>query len=296
MKRADGRIEKGQRLSAAISARAWNRAQDAADIVLGARPSVLAGDGRRLPVGCVDMLLQSTETVKPINAFEVVEITGVANQLADKPLLGTGVKAFESVPVLTGRRPLDVDRQNYCVALHQISAGQIGSVAVAGVVPCMVNTQKSGITNSTPLSHTFAIARPNVPYLVSAPTGSSRILYGITAGLAMVHLHSGVDYLLAVSTGIWEINTKSQCRLITSITLEDGGVSFTSSSGPLVDVWNFLGRVQPGEICVVSRCQSDKLILIQARGFAPNNFDQRVSSLSFAVGSLQSRVSALENT
>jgi len=46
MAKPDGRIEKGQRLSTAISARAWNRAQDAADIVLGARPGVEAGQGR----------------------------------------------------------------------------------------------------------------------------------------------------------------------------------------------------------------------------------------------------------
>jgi hypothetical protein len=43
MAKPDGRIEKGQRLGSAISARAWNRAQDAADIVLGVRPGVEAG-------------------------------------------------------------------------------------------------------------------------------------------------------------------------------------------------------------------------------------------------------------
>jgi hypothetical protein len=36
MARNDGRIEPGQKLAGAISARAWNRAQDAADRVLGA--------------------------------------------------------------------------------------------------------------------------------------------------------------------------------------------------------------------------------------------------------------------
>lgn len=48
MARSDGRIEPGQRLSRAISARAWNRAQDAADIVLGTRPSATVSpiDGR----------------------------------------------------------------------------------------------------------------------------------------------------------------------------------------------------------------------------------------------------------
>jgi hypothetical protein len=43
MARPDGRIEPGQPLGSAISARAWNRAQDAADIVLGATPGVVAG-------------------------------------------------------------------------------------------------------------------------------------------------------------------------------------------------------------------------------------------------------------
>lgn len=43
MGRTDGRIEPGQPLAGAISARAWNRAQDAADIVLGATPGIAAG-------------------------------------------------------------------------------------------------------------------------------------------------------------------------------------------------------------------------------------------------------------
>ena len=42
MGRPDGRIEKGQRLGSAISARAWNRAQDAADVVLGVTPGFSA--------------------------------------------------------------------------------------------------------------------------------------------------------------------------------------------------------------------------------------------------------------
>ena len=49
MAKPDGRIEKGQRLSTAISARAWNRAQDAADIVLGVRPGVTAGSAASTP-------------------------------------------------------------------------------------------------------------------------------------------------------------------------------------------------------------------------------------------------------
>ena len=43
MARPDGRIEKGQSLKSAISARAWNRAQDAADRVLGVSAGLEAG-------------------------------------------------------------------------------------------------------------------------------------------------------------------------------------------------------------------------------------------------------------
>jgi hypothetical protein len=49
MARPDGRIEKGQRLGSAISARAWNRAQEAADRVLGAGTGVEAGAGTTGP-------------------------------------------------------------------------------------------------------------------------------------------------------------------------------------------------------------------------------------------------------
>ena len=46
MSRPDGRIEPGQPLRGAISARAWNRAQDAADLVLGANTGVTATNGQ----------------------------------------------------------------------------------------------------------------------------------------------------------------------------------------------------------------------------------------------------------
>jgi hypothetical protein len=46
MAKPGGRVEKGQSLRSAFSARAWNRAQDAADIVLGARPGLTAEAGQ----------------------------------------------------------------------------------------------------------------------------------------------------------------------------------------------------------------------------------------------------------
>jgi hypothetical protein len=53
MARPDGRVQSGQKLTTAFSARAWNRAQDAADIVLGDRGGVAAGadTGRLMVLG-----------------------------------------------------------------------------------------------------------------------------------------------------------------------------------------------------------------------------------------------------
>jgi hypothetical protein len=48
MARPDGRLEQGQPLRGAISARAWNRAQDAADLVLGANPGTAGVSGSRV--------------------------------------------------------------------------------------------------------------------------------------------------------------------------------------------------------------------------------------------------------
>ena len=49
MARADGRVEPGQSLKSAFSARAWNRAQDAADIVLNERTVFGAEPGLSAP-------------------------------------------------------------------------------------------------------------------------------------------------------------------------------------------------------------------------------------------------------
>ena len=69
MAKPDGRIEKGQRLSTAISARAWNRAQDAADIVLGVRPGVSAGPLSTLGLPCVKAILNDKGYFGEVRVF-----------------------------------------------------------------------------------------------------------------------------------------------------------------------------------------------------------------------------------
>jgi hypothetical protein len=129
MAKPDGRIEKGQRLGSAISARAWNRAQDAADIVLGVRPGVEAGDGiwSHKPYAWV--------YCKPsvaVSRWGILAITGVeiAPTATDSD---AATISFQDAPVITAGNT-SATTTAWCVAVDPIASGSIGKVAVAGVV------------------------------------------------------------------------------------------------------------------------------------------------------------------
>jgi hypothetical protein len=92
-RRPDGRIEPGQKLASAISARAWNRAQDAADIVLGER----TGFGAEAGPGFTDRL------------FKTVGLSGTVHSSNRRGRFGMIVN-HQSVntpasTALTGQRP-----------------------------------------------------------------------------------------------------------------------------------------------------------------------------------------------
>jgi hypothetical protein len=75
MPRQDGRIEQGQSLKSAISARAWNRAQDAADIVLGQRYGLKEGTGVAAGPGALVVPCNVSTTVQNVSVGHVVKIT-----------------------------------------------------------------------------------------------------------------------------------------------------------------------------------------------------------------------------
>jgi len=129
MAKPDGRIEKGQRLASAISARAWNRAQDAADIVLGVRPGVEAGGGiwSHKPYAWV--------YCKPsvaVSRWGILAITGVeiAPTATDSD---AATISFQDAPVITAGNT-SATTTAWCVAVEPIASGSIGKVAVSGVV------------------------------------------------------------------------------------------------------------------------------------------------------------------
>lgn len=132
MARPDGRVEAGQRLDTAFSARAWNRAQDAADIVLGTRGGV---QGEAVPTGPLPYtwVLAKNETGEDLPLWGGATIDGLVVEPDDT----AGEAQFARLPIVT-LATLAEDDQAWCVAVQPIKNNSIGRVAVAGVVQAKV--------------------------------------------------------------------------------------------------------------------------------------------------------------
>lgn len=126
MARTDGRLEAGQKLR--VSARAWNRAQDAADIVLGARPGITAGT---VEAGDKPYTWVYCKPNFAVTRWGVVAITGV--EITPTSSSGGATASFEDSPVVTGGTP-SATTTAWGVAVEPIASGAIGRLAVGGVV------------------------------------------------------------------------------------------------------------------------------------------------------------------
>ena len=129
MPRPDGRIEPGQPIRGAISARAWNRAQDAADLVLGAHAGTSGVQGS--PVLKPYTWCYCTSSVS-VDRWGIVAITDLA--------INQNNSSFQDTPVLAGGMPSE-DTTSWAVAVEPIAAGAIGRVAVSGVVQCRIENR-----------------------------------------------------------------------------------------------------------------------------------------------------------
>jgi len=149
MGRQDGRIEKGQSLRSAISARAWNRAQDAADIVLGAAAGFEEGTGAATH-RAANIVYIKNESGHDVPECGVLGVSGVANTF-----LGVGyegeldnrrIRAFFERPVLTGTTPSEQSghADAFVVTLEPIKNGKVGRAAIAGMFPCRVHITNTG--------------------------------------------------------------------------------------------------------------------------------------------------------
>jgi hypothetical protein len=175
-KRPDGRVEPGQRISSAFSARAWNRAQDAADVVLGAKTGATAGESVAFAKGA-NLVLVRNDTGQPVPMFGVLGISGVVINPANGTLTGTDAasaraREFAKSPVLVGANPSA--SLAFAIAVEPISSGQVGRAAVSGAFPVKVE-----LVNGT---DRFAVAREgDVTQLRSASCGVVQLIWRETA-------------------------------------------------------------------------------------------------------------------
>lgn len=148
MSRKDGRIEPGQRLSTAISARAWNRTQDAADIVLGGG---LDGGGQGVggPTPPYTHVYCRNSSGSNVARWGVLAISGVAIT-PTSTATDRATTQFEEMPVLTGVTPTRATGDQFCIAIEPIGNNEIGRVAVAGVVQCKLDVVSATDTTAEP--------------------------------------------------------------------------------------------------------------------------------------------------
>jgi hypothetical protein len=152
--RKDGRIEPGQKLGTAISARAWNRAQEAADIVLGERTR-FGADGQSAIERASNIVLVRNDSGADIPRFGVIGFGQIISNLNTSQIVVQGVlpKAFSA----------------FGIAVEPIASGSVGRCACSGVFPVRVS-----ICNT---SHMYANPKDNdVEMLYSSTVGSLQIL------------------------------------------------------------------------------------------------------------------------
>jgi len=142
MPRSDGRVRPGQKLDTAFSARAWNRAQDAADVVLG----------DRLAISVSDKIPRPRSLVVPMRIAEGTPSVGAGSVVTYETNTGLGFKeladgAFAVVECVTARLYAAIDGdsttypygRSFGIAADFGSEGNVIPVIVAGYAVARIN-------------------------------------------------------------------------------------------------------------------------------------------------------------
>jgi len=149
-RRSDGRVEPGQSLKTAFSARAWNRAQDAADIVLKTTGGIRGGPLPSSEVSYSWVLAKNTGT-QVINRHAAVAL-GLVIEPSDS---ANALAQFQRNPVYTtaafvpGNGYFNIPAQTtfslpeWYVAVEPIAPGRFGRVAVSGFVQTKLHVRSS---------------------------------------------------------------------------------------------------------------------------------------------------------
>lgn len=145
MERGGGRVEQGQRIRGALSAQAWNRAQQAADIVLGAGAGVTAGTTvvSRYPAVVFPVKIQPALTVDLKQAGYAIELSSFgAGQYSNF----SGVIEFfygslaQPRDLITGETDSTILPTVFAVTVEPAKAGtDVVLCAVSGICMAKVN-------------------------------------------------------------------------------------------------------------------------------------------------------------
>jgi hypothetical protein len=199
-----------------------NRAQEAANIVLGQRPNGTADGPSAGPVPYTPILAKNN-TTGAVRRWGVLSVAGVV--FTPSGATGNATQQFQDQPVLSGGLP--TGGSSFVVAVEPIAAGKIGRVAVAGVVQAKINVVSE--------SDTFATAKDgDLTQLTSASSGEATILWkesGTGAGkwaLVRFGAAGAAGIRLGKVTGTW---SKGATASVTHWK-GDGSQPVTGASGP----------------------------------------------------------------
>jgi hypothetical protein len=170
MSRADGRVRPRQHITTAFSARAWNRAQDAADLVLGKANGFSEAEARsfdRAPV-IVTIKNMAGESVPRFG------VLGINRPVINPTESEYSASVFSTRPMFECRLPSLID--SFVVCLDPLEQNAFGRAAVGGMFACKVKVNDR--------NHRFATVITNdVTQLQTTTCGPVLLLWKDIAGL-----------------------------------------------------------------------------------------------------------------
>lgn len=270
---ATGRIEKGQPIAKAISAAAWNRAQDAADAVLGVQAG-FAGGPSRMNAGASNIVLVRNDTGSEVKASGILGVSGIANAGTDA---ANEMPSICQNPVIICVAPTETDHASrFVVTLEPIEVGKVGRAAVAGTVAFRLESSST--------SHKFATVKDSSTLVAkSADGGLLRILSRSTVGQSGWVWAVGVLDNAGGSGSVRLCKTSAAFNKGTTATLnvwEDGTpASETQTSGETLQVVNKFANVAADRWVLVAKASNGAWYLAE--------YEENSGSCANQIGSYQ---------
>lgn len=208
MARPDGRVEPGQRISSAFSARAWNRAQDAADIVLGSKTGLAAGGDPQDRLRYLTIRIPQTAVTDQTNSWPAHITTNVENHKLNVgyalPIAGMlggesiakstldDIPTLDASPTWLDSGLFEFNTFNWGSDLFGVIAGVLKGnqpsdnyfyvrMIVGGVFSCrcLAFAKTDRLIAPVPVPASNEVNPMWYPYPVAAPAGTAKILaYG----------------------------------------------------------------------------------------------------------------------